>query len=122
MKKDKFKLLNLIKELIVNIENNLKNFPKKEIELKHKIRDTSYNLLLLSYEANNTSDVNRRIELQEKCLAYIKYIDFMFNLCYDKEIINGNKYIKFGEKLDTIARYVVAWRNTTKPNKQVSNV
>lgn len=117
MKQDKFKIINLIKELIVNVDQNLLNFPKKEIELKHKIKESGYNLLLLSYEANNTTDLERRVELQEKCIAVVKYLDFLFNLCYDKEIINGKKYLKFGEKLDIIVRYIIAWRNTTKPEK-----
>lgn len=117
MKQDKFKIVNLIKELIVNIDQNLLNFPKKEIELKHKIKESAYNLLLLSYEANNTTDMNKRVELQERCIAYIKYIDFLFNLCYDKQIINGKRYLKFGEKLDIIVRYLIGWRNATNPEK-----
>ncbi len=122
MKQDKFKITNLIKELIVNIDQNLLNFPKKEIELKHKIKESSYNLLLLTYEANNTSNIDKRVELQERCIAYVKYLDFLFNLCYDKQIINGKKYLKFGEKLDTIVRYIIAWRNASKPEKAKSEV
>lgn len=114
MKQEKFKVLNLIKDLIVYIDQSVFNFPKKEMELKHKIKETSYNLLLLSYEANNTSDVQRRIELQEKSIAYIKYLDFLFNLCYDKQIINGKKYLKFGERLDMIIRYIGGWVNVTR--------
>ena len=122
MKQDKFKITNLIKELIVNIDQNLLNFPKKEIELKHKIKESSYNLLLLTYEANNTSNIDKRVELQERCIAYVKYLDFLFNLCYDKQIINGKKYLKFGEKLDTIVRYIIAWRHASKPEKAKSEV
>ena len=122
MKQDKFKITNLIKELIVNIDQNLLNFPKKEIELKHKIKESSYNLLLLTYEANNTSNIDKRVELQERCIAYVKYLDFLFNLCYDKQIINGKKYLKFGENLDTIVRYIIAWRNASKPEKAKSEV
>lgn len=122
MKQDKFKITNLIKELIVNIDQNLLNFPKKEIELKHKIKESSYNLLLLTYEANNTSNIDKRVELQERCIAYVKYLDFLFNLCYDKQIINGKKYLKFGEKLDAIVRYIIAWRNASKPEKAKSEV
>lgn len=68
MKQEKFKIVNLIKDLIVYIDENLINFPKKEMELKHKIKETSYNLLLISYEANNTTNMVKRIELQEKCM------------------------------------------------------
>ena len=37
MKEDKFKIINLIKELIINIDRNLVNFPKKDIEDKKEI-------------------------------------------------------------------------------------
>lgn len=116
MKYEKFKVANLIKELAVYIDNNLNNFPKKEIELKHKIKETSYNLLLIIYEANTITDLKLKIELQERAIALIKYLDFLVNLCYDKQIINGKKYVKFGEKLDIIIRYITAWSNTTKEN------
>lgn len=113
MKVEKFKIANMVKELSVLIDNNLTNFPKKEIELKHKIKEANYNLLLIVYEGNTTINNERRIELQEKAIAMVKYLDFLINLCYDKQIINGKKYIKFGERLDMIIRYIVAWKNAT---------
>lgn len=114
MKYEKFKIANLIKEWIINVDKNLTNFPKREIELKRNITNTSYNLLLIIYEANVTTDISKRNELQEKAISNIKYLDFLINMCYDKQIINGKKYLKFGEKLDEIIRYVVAWKNTNK--------
>ena len=113
IKQEKFKVANLIKELIVYIDEKLINFPKKEIELKHKIKETAYELLLNMYKANNTSDLSYKIELQENCIAYIKFLDFMFNLCYEKQIINAKKYVKFGERLEMIVRYIVGWKNVT---------
>ena len=118
IKQEKFKVVNLIKELIVYIDEKLINFPKKEIELKHKIKEVSYDLLLNMYKANNTSDLRYKIELQENCIAYIKFLDFMFNLCYEKQIINGKKYVKFGERLDMIVRYIVGWKNVTIQQKE----
>lgn len=117
MKQEKFKVVNLIKDLIIYIDQSVFNFPKKEMELKHKIKETAYNLLLYSYQANNLSDVSKKIEIQEKCIAYIKYLDFLFNLCYDKQIINGKKYIKFGERLDSIVRYIGGWVKVTKEER-----
>lgn len=116
MDNEKFKIINLVKDLIVQIDKNLVNFPKKEIELKREIKTTSYNLLLLTYEANNTDNKERKHELQEKAVAYVKYLNFFFNLCYDKQIINNKKYLKFGEKLDIIVRYLVAWKNSEQKN------
>lgn len=118
MKKDKFIVINLIKEFIVNIDKYLNNFPTKEIELKHKIKETSYELLQNSYLANCTDNINKRKSVQEEMIAQIKYLDFLFNLCYDKQIINSKRYLKFGESLDYILKYVVGWRNSS--NKQTN--
>ena len=52
MKNEKFKILEFIRNLIVNIDNNLDNFPKKDIELKNRIRNNSYDLLEFAYKAN----------------------------------------------------------------------
>lgn len=114
MKYEKFKIVNLVKDLILNIDRNLVNFPKKEIELKHLIRENAYNLLLVVYEGNVTTNIEKRQDLQENAIAKLKYLDFLINLCYDKQIINGKKYVKFGESLDNIIRYIVAWKNANK--------
>ena len=34
MKEEKFKILQFIREFIVRVENELENFPKKDIEIK----------------------------------------------------------------------------------------
>ena len=52
MKEERFKIIQYIRELIINIDNNLDNFPKKDIELKNRIRNISYDLLEIAYEAN----------------------------------------------------------------------
>ena len=114
MKEDKFKIINLIKELIIHIDRNLVNFPKKDIEYKKEIRKSSYDLLLLAPAGNITSDIKRRIVLIEKSIAEVKQLDFLINLCCDKQIINVKKYYKFGESLDRIIRYLVAWLNASK--------
>jgi len=109
MKNEKFKIANTIKELIVRIDDNLVNFPKKEIELKRKIKETSYDLLYIMYRANVVSNVELKRELGETAIAQVKYLDFLINLCYDKQIINAKKYVKFGESLNDIVRYIMAW-------------
>ena len=41
MKEEKFKVINFIRKLVVNLDNLLDNFPKKDIELKNRIRENS---------------------------------------------------------------------------------
>lgn len=112
MQKEKFKVINFIRELLVNIDKNLDNFPKKDIEIKNRIRNESYDLLELAYKANVSSNVNYKKSLLENLIAKIKVIDFLLNLCYEKEIINSKRYIKFGDKMDDILKYTLGWIKT----------
>ena len=117
MKEEKFQVINYIRKLIISIDNELMNFPKKDIELKNRIRNNSYDLLELAYEANVTNNLDNKKILLEKILAKIKIVDFLLNLCYDKMIINNKKYVKFGESMDYIVKYTIGWINSIKQNR-----
>lgn len=112
MREEKFKVIEFIRELLITIDNNLDNFPKKDIELKNRIRNSSYDLLEIAYEANSTTNIENKKNLLEKSIAKIKIIDFLLNLCYDKQIINQKRYFKFGEKMDDIIKYINGWYKT----------
>lgn len=43
MREEKFKIINFIRELIINIDKNLDNFSKKDIELKNRLRKINNN-------------------------------------------------------------------------------
>lgn len=106
MKEEKFKVLQFIREFIVRTEKELESFPKKDVEIKKKIKDNSYELLEIAYEANLTININKKTDLLEKALAKIKVIDFLINLSYDKELMPQKRYIKLSEKLDDIVKYI----------------
>lgn len=112
MKEKKFKAINLIRELIVRIDKQLDNFPRKDIEIKNKVRYLTYELLEFVYEANTISNNELKVNLIDKSIAKIKVIDFLINLSYDKEIINHKRYIKFGEAMDEILKYLIGWKNS----------
>lgn len=112
MQKDKFKVINFIRELLVNIDKNLDNFPKKDIEIKNRIRNISYDLLEYVYEANSIENKTDIIALIDKSIAKVKVIDFLINLSYDKQIINNKRYLKFGEAMDEIIKYLVGWKKS----------
>lgn len=42
MKEEKFKVINFIRELVIYIDKYLDNFPKKDIEIKNRIRNYKY--------------------------------------------------------------------------------
>lgn len=106
MKEEKFKILQFTREFIVRTEKELESFPKKDIEIKQRIKNNGYELLEIMYEANMTENIDKKVDLLEKAIAKIKLIDFLINLSYDKELIPQKKYIKLSEKLDDIIKYI----------------
>lgn len=112
MQTEKFKVIDFIRKLMIYIDNNLDNFPKKDIEIKNRIRNVSYDLLEISYEANTTDNSELKINLIDKAIAKIKVLDFLLNLSYDKQIINHKRYLKFGEAIDRIIKYLVGWKKS----------
>lgn len=111
--KDKFYITNLIKKMIGDFDKYLTNFPHREIELKSEIMTTSYHMLKIAYEANTTYDKSKRIDIIDKIISYIKYLDYLINLCYDKKIINSKKYLRFGNNLDYLLKYVLSWHKVS---------
>ena len=106
MKEEKFKILQFIREFIVRVENELENFPKKDIEIKKRIKDISYELLELVYRANLLEEPKEKKNLLIKAIAKVKIIDFLINLSYDRELLPQKRYIKLSEKLDDIVKYI----------------
>ena len=52
----------IIRELIIIVDKELDNFPPKDIELKNRIRNLSFDILELTYEANSVSNLEKRKE------------------------------------------------------------
>ena len=61
MRIEKFKVIQYIRELLIIIDKNMDNFPKKDIELKNRIRSNSYDLLEIAYEANTTQNIEYKL-------------------------------------------------------------
>ena len=112
MKEEKFKVIEYIRQLIILVDKELDNFPKKEIEIKNRIRTATYDILEIAYEANTINDKNKKQELITKVIAKIKIIDFMLNLSYDKKLITQRKYLVFARKIDDIAKFANGWIKT----------
>lgn len=109
MRNEKFKIIQFIREFLILIDKQMDNFPKKDIELKNRIRTNSYDILELAYEANTETDTDCKRKLLLRMLAKLKVVDFLLNLSYDKQIITEKKYYKFGTKLDDIVKYTTGW-------------
>lgn len=109
MKEEKFKVIDFIRKLTIQIDKELDNFPKKDLEIKNRIRSNCYDLLEMTYEANAVTSNEKRIKILERCIAKIKVIDFLLNLSYDKQIITNKKYVKLGSTMNDIIKYISGW-------------
>lgn len=120
MREEKFKVIQFIRDFLLKIDKELENFPKRDIEIKHRIKNSSYDLLELSYEANTTQDVEYKKKLLLKMIAQTKVIDFLLNLSYDKQLITEKKYYKLAQKMDDIVKYVSGWLKKLNQNSKNS--
>lgn len=111
MKKEKFLVIDNTRTLILNIEIELENFPKKDIEIKNRLRNNAYDLLELEYEANETKNLKLKAELLDKIKAKIKTIDFLLNMSLDKKLITERKYLKLGRNMEDILKFSTGWQN-----------
>lgn len=113
IKEEKFKAIQFIRELIIYLDDMLENFPKKDLEISRLIKQESYEMLKFAYFANVTTDLVFRQRNLELIIARVKLLDFFVNMSYDKKIINQKKYLKVGQRLDDVIKYVTGWLTTT---------
>lgn len=112
MKEEKFRVIQLIRDLIVAIDNDMVNYPKKDVEIKNRIRTNTYDILELSYTANVSTDIDYKKKIIFDIIAKIKVIDFLLNLSLDKQLITSKRYYSLGRRLDDIAKYINGWLKT----------
>ena len=122
MKNEKFKIIDFIRQLIVSVDTELENFPNKELELKRRISNNSYDILEIAYKANSIQDIKEKVSLLNAILAKIKVIDFLLNLANDKQLITKKKYVKLAERIDDITKYTCGWMNSLTKNEMKQNI
>ena len=81
------------------------NYPHKELELKSRIINTSYDILEYIYISN--------IEKSEKIhiIPKIKMLDYYLKLSYEKKIITKRKYEVISNYLLEITKMIFGWIN-----------
>lgn len=117
--KENFKIINLTKDLIDKFDNYLTNFPNRDIELKKNLYNSAYEMLKLLFECNSTNDMKLRVNLQDRIVSNVKFLDFLICRCYKRQIINHKRYLKFGEDLEYIYASLIKWKAITI--KAISN-
>ncbi len=109
MKQEKFKVIDYIRALIKSLSFYLDNFPKKEYELRERIKKNAYDILEMAYEANSTEVIELKINLINKMLAKIKVIDFLLDMAVELNFLTSKKYVKVANSLSDIEKYSRGW-------------
>ena len=106
---NKFLLANEIKNFILSLDSILINYPKKDIIIKKRIINTSFELLELLYLANNKIDNKENIKYE--CLSKISMIDFYFEYSYKKNYISLKNLNTYIFNLTKINKMLHGWIN-----------
>ena len=106
---NKFLLANEIKNFILSLDSILINYPKKDIIIKKRIINTSFELLELVYLANNKIDNKENIKYE--CLSKISMIDFYFEYSYKKNYISLKNLNTYIFNLTKIKKMLHGWIN-----------
>lgn len=109
--KDNFRITINIKKFIYYIKKTVLNFPNNEKVLKDSIIKTLYEVLELTYYANELED---RLNIQANILAKIKMINYYLHESCDKKYISLKKLSISGEFLLNITKGVYGWINSEK--------
>lgn len=114
MKTEKFKVVDFIRMFIKSLNKYLKEFPKSEREIKWRIKNTSYEMLELAYEANSSDVINDKISIMNKVLAKAKLIDFLLDMATENGFISVKRYTKMADRLCDIEKYARGWQDSVK--------
>lgn len=121
-----FKLINKVNELLGMLEEDLKNFPKKHIELKSNLLNRLYEIQKTIYIVNNLDinierKIDKGIDMLEENTGIIYSLNFLVDLAFDLNTLSKNKYVKIGALLGDVRKYHKGWYNylnTLKKAKQ----
>ena len=102
---DSFKIMKYTKELVSDVVNFSKNFPKSESVLKKNLQDELFNLvkLLNSYIVNKNSNRIREKYIKEFIVS-LSMIDYYFEYLYLNKIISFKKYKDLVDDVVTIRK------------------
>ena len=109
MKQEKFKVVDFIRMFVKSLSFNLDSFPKKEYELKERVKKNAYDVLELAYEANTTEVMELKVNLINKILAKLRVIDFLLDMAVEMDLLPRKKYIKMANSLADIEKYSRGW-------------
>ena len=116
MNNNEFKIVIKIKDYIKVIDNYIVNIPKKELYLKNRIYNYSFDLLEEVYQMNNTKEF-----INNKLKSKISMLDYLFEYLYIKKYISEKQLEKIIFKLIEINKMISSWGTNKEIRKNVKN-
>lgn len=101
-----FKIELKLKDFILDLDDILINFPKREYILKDKIEKTSLDILELIFLVNNTLDKS----YLDIILSKISMLDFYLEKSYKKKYISKKLLERKIYELTTITKMIYGWK------------
>lgn len=103
-----FKIELKLKDFIIDLDNILINFPKREYILKDKIEKTSLDILELIFLVNNTLTLDK--SYLDIILSKISMLDFYLEKNYKKKYINKKLLERKIYELTIITKMIYGWK------------
>lgn len=103
-----FKIELKLKDFILDLDDILINFPRREYILKDKIEKTSLDILELIFLVNNTLTLDK--SYLDIILSKISMLDFYLEKSYKKKYINKKLLERKIYELTIITKMIYGWK------------
>ena len=107
---DKFIIMKRMKIFIINLNNILINYPRKELILKNRIINTSYDIL----ELINICNLDNKKDNFNILLSKIFMLDFYLEISYYYKYISESVCNKKALELESIRKMIYGWIKSIK--------
>lgn len=109
IKNEKFLIVKTIKSFILDLENLLKTFPKRDMYTKNMVYKDALDILELINKANYESRKEIKLNYQIEALAKINKVDFYLERAYKLNYLSEKQVLKASKKLGDLNKMIYTW-------------
>ena len=111
IKNEKFLIVKTVKSFILDLENLLITFPKKDMYTKNMVYRDALDILELINKANYEVRKEIKLSFQIEALAKVNKIDFYLERAYKLKYISERQCLHASSKLSKLSKMIYAWCN-----------
>ncbi len=104
-----FKLIILVKNYILSLEDLLINVPNKDYYNKNTMRSYLDDILFLIYLINNHKDKNVKINLKYVLLSKVNMLNFYIERYHKLKYISKKQVFQNATKIEEITKVIYGW-------------